>query len=486
MLKEKFPTEKIILELKRDTFFVDEQTGEPWVKYVIKGNCKTSKVNSQQYRERVSYFCYWKCKEVPSRSKLDEIINTLVAYAKFEKEKEILSLRVAEKDGNFYYDLSNCKNEKVEITTKGFSITTKDDVIFKHFETQLEQKVAEKGISLKKELGNLINLSEEELLVLIVYIVYCFIPCVQNPIVIFHGEKGNGKSTISTIIKEIVDPSTNVLTKISNKEEDLFLEVERNRLLVFDNESCLSDRMSDNLCRIVTGGSISKRKLYSDSEVVSINLKGCVIINGIENIAERDDLLSRSLIFQIEKRKSDVIIPQNELMAKFKKKVPYMLNKIFKYISRAMAFFKNLEDFECKTRMAEFEKWGYCIAEAMGGYGNKFLGYYRGMVEAQETEAIEANTIVTAIDILMNQKKNDVLKIRPSDLFKEIKRIAYDKGLSLSSSTMPSSTNSVKKKIKAYQKLFYKIGFEFEFIEHTRSGAMIIIKKVKQPSPSSH
>jgi hypothetical protein len=58
--------------------------------------------------------------------------------------------------------------------------------------------------------------------------------------------------------------------------------------------------MSDALCQLSTGGSLSKRKLYTDSDVVDLPLKNPVILNSIFNILQRRDLRRRCIVIELK------------------------------------------------------------------------------------------------------------------------------------------------------------------------------------------
>ena len=49
----------------------------------------------------------------------------------------------------------------------------------------------------------------------------------------------------------------------------------------FDNVDTLA-RLSDALCRLSTGGGLSKRKLYSDGDVFSVDAMRPVLIAGLD------------------------------------------------------------------------------------------------------------------------------------------------------------------------------------------------------------
>jgi hypothetical protein len=67
-------------------------------------------------------------------------------------------------------------------------------------------------------------------------------------------------------------------------------------MIVLDNLSHIQPWFSDALCRLATGGGFSTRELYSDAEEMIFEVQRPVILNGIEEVATRGDLLDRSII----------------------------------------------------------------------------------------------------------------------------------------------------------------------------------------------
>jgi hypothetical protein len=61
-------------------------------------------------------------------------------------------------------------------------------------------------------------------------------------------------------------------------------------VLAFDNVSGLPGWLSDALCRLASGGSLSVRQLYTDDEEVLFQAARPVVINGIEDVINRPDL----------------------------------------------------------------------------------------------------------------------------------------------------------------------------------------------------
>lgn len=64
-----------------------------------------------------------------------------------------------------------------------------------------------------------VNLEEDDELMFLVYLISCFIPGVQHLILNIWGEAGTGKTTISKIIKDLVDSSKSMLNDFSDQED---------------------------------------------------------------------------------------------------------------------------------------------------------------------------------------------------------------------------------------------------------------------------
>lgn len=130
--------------------------------------------------------------------------------------------------------------------------------------------------------------------VFIAYLVSLFIGYIEHPCLVLNGSQGSGKTTMSTFIKALIDPvADNKPSLFPKNDADLALMFRDNYLVAFDNLQTLNARLSDKLCTIVTGITESRRKLYTDDEMVHFDLCQPIILNGIHDIVKREDMLSR-------------------------------------------------------------------------------------------------------------------------------------------------------------------------------------------------
>jgi hypothetical protein len=159
-----------------------------------------------------------------------------------------------------------------------------------------------------------------------------------------------------------------------------------------DNLSHLPAWLSDAICRLSTGGGFATRELYSDSDEVLFDAQRPVILNGIEELATRGDLLDRSVILYLEEipkaeRKREAVFWQE-----FEAALPKLLGVLLNAISTALAKVGTIELDEL-PRMADFAVWGAAAAPALGWNAEAFLEAYTGNREAANELTLEASPI---------------------------------------------------------------------------------------------
>jgi hypothetical protein len=119
------------------------------------------------------------------------------------------------------------------------------------------------------------------------------------PVLGFHGEAGSAKSTGSRLFRMMVDPNTSPARAMPRDIRDLSIAANNSAVLIFDNLSYLSQWFSDALCRLSTGGGFTTRQLYTDGDEVLFDGQRPIILNGVEELASRTDLVDRSIILEL-------------------------------------------------------------------------------------------------------------------------------------------------------------------------------------------
>ncbi len=145
--------------------------------------------------------------------------------------------------------------------------------------------------------------------------------------------------------------------------------------MAFDNLSGIKDNLSDALCVLSTGGGFGARELYTDDDEKLFDAKRPILLNGIEDLATRPDLLDRAITLTLPVIADEQRRDENELWKQFEEVRPRVLGALLDVVSVAL---KNLPNarMESKPRMADFALWITAAEPALGWKPGAFLTAY--------------------------------------------------------------------------------------------------------------
>lgn len=328
-----------------------------------------------------------------AKEAISQTIHLLAAKARAEASRVPLWNRTAEHGGNIYCDLKS--GRAGEITPEGWGIVAEPPVYWYDFNHQLPHPDPVPGGD-PFQLINFVNVTEEQRLLFVVAVISAFLPRISHPAFNFTGAQGSGKSSASRIVKQTVDPSAASLLTMPAKPEDLDLLLFRHHVVPLDNLSGLPDSVSDRLCNVISGAVLEKRSLFTDSDTTLLPCSPVVVFNGITQLVRRPDLADRTITITLERIDPTNRREEREMWEEFDQELPGILGGIFDAISRAMAIFPTVK-LRNLPRMADFCRWGYAIAEALGGRGAEFLRAYADNSAMQTADLHETDTLLAAI-----------------------------------------------------------------------------------------
>lgn len=123
--------------------------------------------------------------------------------------------------------------------------------------------------------------------------------------------------------------------------------------------------ISDLLCMISTGGSFEKRKLYSDEDITAFPIHNPVILTGISNTGEREDLLDRSLVVTPDPISDEARRPKAEIEQRFNVARPQILGVLYTIIAASLAKMHTVE-VTSLPRMTDFAVFATACEETLG------------------------------------------------------------------------------------------------------------------------
>ena len=213
---------------------------------------------------------------------------------------------------------------------------------------------------------------------------------------VVHGEQGTGKSSLVRLLRTLIDPNDCPLRGDPHSERDLVIAANNSHVQVYNNLSHLEPWLSDAFCRMATGGGFSTRELYSNAEEVLLAVQRPLILNGIEELATRSDLLDRALVLYLpmippERRCSD-----QTLQATFQATHPRLPGALLTVVAGALQRMDTIHFAEL-PRMAGATLWLTAAEAALGWPAGTFVEAYRASREAAQDLVLEASAVATTL-----------------------------------------------------------------------------------------
>ena len=398
----------------------------------INNNNKVLLLNSKECTQWLKSTYYDDSGKVHSNDLYKNALEIIIAQAITNETKiEKIYTRIGFVNDEIFYNLCNSDYELVKITKDGYSITKSglDTPMFRRKSSPMPQPKPKKiknknGLD---ELVNLLKIPQENKQLFKIHLISFFIENCSIPMMILHGEAGSSKSTVTATVKEIVDPSPENRNSMPESIDDLNIHIFNRYISNFDNLSHITQKTSDELCKIITGHAHNKRELYSDDGEVILTIKGRVLLNGITPNVEYTDLMERSIFYESKYLPKPQRIEDskfNNLVSKIK---PYLLDQVFNSLSYTLENYKTIsKEIKEKERMAEFTVFGESISRSLGYEKLSFIESYKNNLNSNSLRAYESWPIINIVLDIIKSKGKD-FEVSIDELFKQCRSIAYEK-----------------------------------------------------------
>lgn len=368
--------EKIIATAERQDELFSSDDGRSYATFTDNGHSYTLLVQEEDYadflrrRFRASY-------KRPVESKhLKNPVHYIRAVAKAGPKYKV-KVRVAGHEGAIYIDLCNKKGQAVEVTAGGWHVVDNPPVRFRR--TRLMAPLPEPKEGTIDALRRFCHVTDEDWPLIVGWLVAALRPEGPYTVLSMEGRPGSAKSTMARVCKALVDPSTAELTAEPNNVEDVMLQAFKSWAVAYDNLSKLDQRLSDTLCLLCTGGSYSRRKLYTTEDQTTFSVKNPVVISSVKGVITARDLVDRSLLITLPRfEEGEKRLSEREFDVDFAKAYPAIFGALLDGVASAL---KNLPTVQVKhtARMADFAEWVTAAEPGWGFKPNTIMEAYQAM-----------------------------------------------------------------------------------------------------------
>lgn len=395
----------VLIELggKADLFHAPD--GVAFASLEIDGHRETHAIHRKVFRQWLTRTYYKKEERAPGSQALQDALGVLEARARFDGKEIPTWLRIGEANGAIYLDLGDEKWKAVKITADGWEVVPEAGCRFRRAPGLRPLPVPSRGGSITS-LRNFVNVADDrDFRLLVGFLLATFSPTGPFPLVDFQGEQGSAKTSAARFMRELIDPASVPLRTMPRDERDLHIAATNGWLLTFDNVSRLTPWISDALCRLATGGGFSTRQLYTDQDEVLFDVQRPVILTGIEDVVERDDLRDRAIIVTLPTIPDHARKDERTLWAAFERVRPDLVGAMLDAVSTALRDLDHV-DLADLPRMADFARWVTAGERAFGWTPGAILEAYldnRGLAVRQFLDgdrfATEIVKYITEIEV---------------------------------------------------------------------------------------
>ncbi len=371
------PQSAVLIDIGRTHKLFHDSGGDAYAQIDNGGCCA---IGGMEYREILSGAFYRLTGKGANKNALADAMNTLAAVGKFEGHASPVFLRVGECDDGIVIDSGRQDRSCFVVTAAGWSTIGKPPIHFRRSGKPLALPEPTKpnfGL-----LWKYANVQVADRVLIAAWLLAALRPRGPFPIPVFISEQGTGKSRLTRVLKSLVDPSASPLRAPPQDVKDLLVAAISTWVLALDNMSGADPKLSDALCRLSTGGALSGRTLYTNSEETLIEVQRPVILNGIDDLATRPDLAERCIV--VEMTHMTLRMTEHDLDAGFQRDAGAIFAALLDGLTLALRDAHALKIANL-PRMADFVKWAAAGVPALGFTGEEFLAAYR----ANQVGAIE-------------------------------------------------------------------------------------------------
>ncbi len=417
---------------------------------------------------------YKRNKAAISSEAFNNAINTLAARAVTEGMVKPVALRCGRLDGKIYIDLCNDKWQAIELSKDGYKIVDNPPLRFRRRKGMKALPMPESGGTIM-DFRRFVNVPDERGFILVVsWLLAALSGHGPFPVLIVVGEQGTSKSTLMSLLRQLVDPNTAPLRTLPREVRDLFIAANSAWVLAFDNLSNMKDWISDALCRLATGGGFATRTLYTDEDEMLFDAMRPIMMNGIENVAPRGDLIDRAIVLILEPIAEESRKTAKEIQADFDAAAPRILGALLDVMAHGLRMLPETK-LDRPPRMADFALWATACETAVWSK-NAFM-------DAYETNRAEANQDIIAASVLATavyefvQSRDEPWIGTATDLLSLLRTFVTDDNILRDKHLWPTTSRVLSERLRRVASALRRIGVEVAYERGDKSVRHICLSR---------
>ncbi|TBW38409.1 hypothetical protein EYW49_09055 [Siculibacillus lacustris] len=419
---------------------------------------------------------------VPSSVAIDSALRGADALS-YKNKPTGVWVRVGARGGNYYIDLCDKEWRAIEIRPDGWSILSNHDLPF--IRNPGMRALPEPVECVEHDIKTLLapftsNVEPDDFPIVVAWMLGALRSIGPFPIMVLNSRQGSGKSTLSNLLRSLIDPNEADARTPPRDERDLFIASMKSQVQSFDNISALAAWLGDALCRISTGAGYATRKLGSDTEEVIIRVCKPILLNGIPNIVTQPDLADRAMVVRLRPISDAHRISSEDFDRLWAEARPKVLGVLLDAMSRGLADIDKRE-FDKMSRLAGFMKFACAALPGAGVDPEEFLKAYAQNRREISEAAFEANPVATAIFAFVTKEYPTGWHNTATALLREIEREEFTPFSTQKSAAWPKGVASLGNHLERAIPLLDHVGLSV-IKRHSGERLISIVPREKRSS----
>ncbi|RTH03443.1 hypothetical protein CSW50_05025, partial [Thermus scotoductus] len=399
---KKDPLKRVVDLAKERAELWRDPNGETWATWRRGKEVVHARLESSSFQQFLYNALFEKEGDAPSQNTFRNALPILKEMAS-EGRCYPVAPRLGWADGRVYLNLGDGKNV-VEVDHQGWRLIPPDRAPIRFVGSVVPLPVPEEGgpEDVRDFLDFLPLRDGGDRALILGFLLGAFNPPgwdgTEYPLLLLSGEPGAGKSTAASILKAVVDPEAAALKSLPTTERDLAVILNRSHLTVFDNVGKVSSGLYDAFCRASTGGVLEVRKLYTDGEVVTLEVQRPVILTALSLGGIPNDLADRLIPLELRRLEAKERVLDDELWDAFRALHPRLLGALLNGVSLALRERKKVarEFYGNLPRLQRWATWAEAGAPVLGLKRGEILEAFKRVQNRLSREAVESDPVAQA------------------------------------------------------------------------------------------
>lgn len=350
--------------------------GEAFISVPVAGHWETYSLKARAVDLWLRRLFHDACNgKAPGGQAVADALGVLRGKAQWDGPEQAVHTRIAPgPGGKVYLDLGRPDWDAVEIDADGWRVVAAPPVAFRRARGMLALPLPVRGGELR-ELHAFLNMSETDFRLVASALVNMYLPTGPYPVLVITGEQGSAKSTSGRVLRRLIDPNKADQRSEPRDARDLAIAARNSRVIALDNLSSMPVWLSDAMCRLSTGGGFSTRELYADEDETIFEAQRPVLLNSIEDLAARSDLLDRSIVVVQPRIPDEGRKTEADFWDEFEQARPRLLGAVLDAVSLVLREQDRIH-LRDLPRMADFAKRACALSPALRWTADDFLAAY--------------------------------------------------------------------------------------------------------------